>query len=136
MAGRAIQEVVSGKSAKLAGASEGAPHIGAIEILAQIHEREKSAEDTRLEIVGKRQTTGGDAREALTMLGDELHDFALAFLRSIAERGLAAHARAAIFHRQSEMQHAQMMLAKSSGHFGFAPLDFASVGHGAPGRRA
>jgi len=92
--------------AQLAGTTEGASHIGAVEILAQIHEREEGTENTRFQIIGERQAAGGHASQVLAMFGDELHDFALAFLRSVAESGFAAHACTAIFDRECEMQDA------------------------------
>src|SRR5580704_2767785 len=103
-----------GKLAQLAGAPERTSHVGTIEIFAQVHEREESAEDSGFQIIGERQAAGGDAGQALAMFGDEFHDFALAFVRCIAQGRLAAHARATVFHRQSEMQYAHQLLTQSS----------------------
>jgi hypothetical protein len=95
---------------QLAGAPERTPHVGAIEILAQVHEREESAKDPGLQIIRKRQTAGGHAGQSFAMFGDKFHDFALALVRRIAQRRLSAHPRATIFHRQSKMQHAHLVL--------------------------
>lgn len=85
--------------AELSGAAVRPAKIGAVEIFAKIHEREESAEDAGLEIIRERQAAGGDTTEAFAVLGDELDDFALALVRSIAQGGFAAHLGAAIFHR-------------------------------------
>lgn len=129
-----ISGVVKRDSAQLAGAAEGTSHIGAVEIFAQIHEREKRTEDARFQVVGKRKATGGYARQALAMFGDVFHDFLLPVVRSVAQRGLAAHAGALVFYGQCEMQHALVILGESRRHFGFASLDFARSGHGVPRR--
>src|SRR5450755_1998850 len=129
-----ISRVAKQDSAQLAGAAEGASHIGAIEVFTQIHEREERAEDARFQIVGKWQAAGGYPRQALAMFSDELHDFTLAVVGSVSQRGLAAHAGALVFHGQSEMQHAQLILGEGRRHFGFASLDFASGSHGVPRR--
>ncbi len=122
--------------AQLAGTTEGASHIGAVEILAQIHEREEGAENTRFQIIGERQTAGGHAGQVLAMFGDKFHDLALSFLWSIAERGFAAHACTAIFDGEREMQDAQAMLAESRRHFDLASLNFAVCSHGSAKSRA
>src|SRR5450631_985134 len=127
-----ILRVAKQDSAQLAGAAEGTSHVGAIQVFTQIHEREKRAEDARFQIVGKWQAAGGYARQALAMFSDEFHNFALAVVRSVSQRGLAAHAGALVFHGQGEMQHAQLILGEGRRHFGFASLDFASGSHGAP----
>ena len=129
-----ISRVAKRDSAQLAGAAEGTSHIGAIQVFTQIHEREERAENARFQIVGKRQAAGGYARQALAMFGDEFHNFALAVVRSVSQCGLAAHAGALVFHGQSEMQYAELILGERRRHFGFASLDFASDGHGVPRR--
>ncbi len=134
MPGFAAQD--ESNSAQLAGAPERTSHVGAIQIFPQVHERKKRAEDARFQVIGERESTGGYPGEALAMFGDELHDLALAIVRGVAERSLAAHARAAVFHRQREMQHTQLMLAQSRRHLDFAAFIFASVHHEAPRWRA
>lgn len=119
-------------SAYLDGTAEGTSHIGAVQIFAKIHKCEKSAEDARLEIVGKREAAGSYARQALAVLGDELHDFTVTIVRRVAKSSLATHPGTTIFQRQSEMQHAQAMLAQSSRNLEFAVLHFAITVHGAP----
>jgi hypothetical protein len=104
-----ISRVAKQYSAQLAGAAEGTSHIGAIQVFPQIHECEERAEDARFQIVGKRQAAGGYARQALAMFGDEFHDFVLAVVRSVSQRGLPAHTGAPVFHGQREMQHAQVV---------------------------
>jgi hypothetical protein len=63
------------------------------------------------------------------MLGDEFHDFALAFLRRISERGLPPHFRAAGLQRKGEVQDAQPLLAERRGRIVLASRNLAASSH-------
>jgi len=49
-------------------------------------------------------------RQDFPVLGDEFHDFTLAFMRCIAQGCLSPHLRAVGFQRQREMQDAEPLL--------------------------
>ena len=97
-------------------------HIGAVEIFAQIHEREESAEDAGFQSSVSGRPLVATRAEALAMFGDVLDDFSLPVVRSVAQRGLAAHARRTVFYRQCEMQHALVILARAGGTSALHPL--------------
>lgn len=78
-------------------AAVGRAHRRAVDIFAQVHQRQKRAEDSGLEIVGERKAASRDAGESFAIFRDKTHDFALTLVRCVAERGLAAHGGAAGF---------------------------------------
>ena len=105
--------LVFNDGAQLAGngqAAVGRAHRGAVDIFAQVHQRQKSAENSGFKVVGERKAASGDARKSFAIFGDKAHDFALTLMRRVAESGFAAHGGAAGFQRQSEMQNADAML--------------------------
>ena len=71
--------------------SERAPHVRTVEVFPQIHQRKKSAQYSRLQVVRQVQPACRYARQAFSVLRDELHDFALAFLWRLAQRCLPPH---------------------------------------------
>lgn len=110
---------------RMARPPKGAAHIGAVEILAKIHQRQKGAEDAGLQIVGKVKAAGGDASEALAMLGKEVHDLALALVTGVAESGFTPHFSATSFQRECEMQDAEALLGESLRRIELATGDLA-----------
>ena len=76
------------------------------------------------------QSAGRHAGQALAVLGDEAHDFALALLGGIAQGGLPAHLPAVRFQGQGEMQNAQPLFGKCRGRVVLASRDLATSSHG------
>jgi len=117
----------------VAGAPERTPHIGAIEVFAEIHQRQKSAEDSSLQVVRQVQPASRYARQPLAMLGDEAHDLALAFLGGIAKGRFAPHFAAARLYGQSEMENAEPLFGESRGRVVLASRDLTRRSHGTQG---
>jgi hypothetical protein len=115
--------------AKHAAASRRRAHIGAIEIFPQIHQCKKGAEDAGFEVIGKRHAAGRDASQSLAIFSNEAHDFALALVRSVAQRGFATHFRAAGLQRKRVMEHAQLLLLEWSGSCELATCNLAGDRH-------
>src|SRR5438876_1105140 len=88
-------------------------HGSAVNVLAQIHQGQKSAEDAGFQIVGESHAAGGDARQLFAVFRDEAHDFALAVVWSVAKSGFAAHLRTTGFQRQRVMENAELLLLES-----------------------
>jgi hypothetical protein len=110
-------------------AAVGRAHRGSVNIFAQVHQRQESAENTGFKVVGERKAAGGDARKRFSIFGDEAHDFALALMRRVAESGFAAHGGAAGFQRQSEMQNANAVLGECRGRVVLASCGLATSSH-------
>jgi hypothetical protein len=111
------------------GAPERAPHVRTVEVLPQIHQRQKSAQDPRLQIVREVQAAGRHARQSLSVFRNELHDLALAILRRVTESRLPAHLRAAGLQRQGEVKDAEPLLGKRRGRVVLASCDLARRCH-------
>src|SRR6266581_3498839 len=99
-------------SADVPGASERAAHVRTVQVFTQVHQRQESAQNSRLQVVRQVQAARRYARQALPVFRDELHDFTLALLRGMAQRRLPPHLRAAGFQRKREVQHAQALLGE------------------------
>jgi pyruvate-formate lyase-activating enzyme len=104
-------------------------HRSAIYVFAEVHQGQESAENTGFKIVCERKAAGGDTGEGFAVFGDEAHDFALAFMRRVAERGLAAHGGATGFERQREMQNADAVLGEGRGRIVLASCGLATSSH-------
>ena len=115
------------------GAPERASHARAIQVLAQVHQRQKSAKDPRLQVIRQVQPAGRHPGQPLTVLGDEAHDFPLAFLRRVPQRRFAAHLPAARFQSQGKVQHAQLLLGECRGRVVLASSNLAASSHGTRG---
>jgi hypothetical protein len=120
------------KSEGLAGdgqAAVGGAHRRAVDVFAQVHQSQESAENTGFKVVGEGKAAGGDAGQSLAVFGDEAHDFALALMRRVAQRGFAAHGGAAGFERQSEMQNADAVLGEGRRRIVLATCGLATCSH-------
>src|ERR1700681_4006481 len=80
-----------------AGATNGLPEGGAVEIFAQVHEREERIEDAGLHFVGQVQSAGRGAGQHFAVLGDVTNNFYLAGVGSLPVHGFAAHFRTGLF---------------------------------------
>src|SRR5579885_1552746 len=76
--------------------SKGAAHVGAVEILTKIHQRQEGAEDAGLEVVRQVQAARGNAGQALSVLRQKVHDLAPA-----RDHALSDGARRAVSRRIS-----------------------------------
>src|SRR5208337_3313309 len=83
------EQVGTALAGKSAAASRRA-HGRAIQVLAQIHEREKGAQHARLQVIRQVQAAGRHPGQAFPVFCDEPHDFALPFVRRVPEGRLAA----------------------------------------------
>ena len=114
----------------LPGASERTPHIRTVEVFTQIHQRKESAQYSRLQVVREVQPAGRYARQAFPVLGDELHDFTLAFLRGVAQGRLPPHLRAPGLQREGEVQDAEPPLGECRWRIALASRNLARRSHG------
>jgi len=112
-----------------AGAAHGSAQRGAIEIFAEIDEREESVKSARFQFIGEVQAAGGDAREQFAAVGDEVDDFELSLARRVAEDGLAAHLRTSAFDFNHEMQNANSLRLDGRRNTDVATCRFADGGH-------
>ena len=122
----------SRKNEGLAGdrqATVGRAHRGAIDVFAQVHECQESTENTGFKVVGEGKAAGGDAGERFAIFGDEAHDFALAFMRRVAERSFAAHGGTTGFQREREMQNADAVLGECRRRVVLASCGLAACSH-------
>ena len=85
-------------------------HIRPVQILAQVHQRQKCTEDSRFQIIRQSLPAGRHARQLFSVLGDEPHDFPLPFVRRVAQGRFPPHLRARRLKRQREVQKAQLLL--------------------------
>jgi len=81
------------------GPSKRTPHIRPIQVFPQVHQGQERAQNSGLQIIRQVQAAGSHAREPLPVVGDETHDFFLPLVRSISQRRLAPHLRAASLDR-------------------------------------
>ena len=79
----------------------------AVEVFAQVHEREKGIEDAGFHFVCQVQAARRRAGQHFPVLCDEADNLRLARVRRLAVNGFAAHLRARFFDLQREMQQAQ-----------------------------
>ena len=112
-----------------AGAAHGSAQRRAIEIFAEIDEREKGIESAGFQFVGEMQAAGGDAREQFAAIGDEMDDFKLALTRRVAEHGFAAHLRTSALDFNHEMQNANSLRLDCRRNTDVATCRFANGGH-------
>src|SRR5216684_8554933 len=108
------------ESANGAGASGRVAKRGPVEVFAQVHERQKGAQDAGLNFVREVQTAGGHARQGFSLFGNIADDFELAGMRRVAQNGLAAHPGAGRFDREREVQNAELLPIQCRGHFNLA----------------
>jgi len=113
----------------MAGSSKRTSHVGAVEVFSQVHQCQKCAENSRLEIVRQVQSARGHARQPFPVFGDEPHDFALAVLRGVAQRRFPPHLCATGFQGKREVQHAELLLGESRRRFVLASRDLAGSSH-------
>jgi hypothetical protein len=127
------------KAKDLAGdwqAAVGRAHRRAVDVFAQVHQRQESTENTGLKVVGEGKAAGGDAGERFAIFRDETHDFALPLMWRVAERSFAAHGGAAGFQRQGEMQNADAVLGECRGRVVLASCGLATSSHLGRGSRS
>src|SRR5216684_7682395 len=94
------------RSANGAGASGRVAKRGPVEVFAQVHERQKGAQDASLHFVREVQTAGGHARQGFPFFGNIADDFELAGMRRITQNGLAVLLGGGRDHREREVQNA------------------------------
>lgn len=105
-------------------------HIRPVKVLSQVHQRQKSAQDSCLEVIGQMQTAGRYPGQPLSILCDEAHDFSLPLMGSIAESRLAAHFRATALNRKREVKNANLLLFRQGWRrVVLASRNFARCGH-------
>jgi hypothetical protein len=117
----------------MTGAPKRTSHVRPVEVFSEIHQRQKSAEDPRFQIIREVQPAGCHARQPFPIFRDEAHDFALAILGSIAERRLPAHLRAAGLQREREVQDAKPLVRDGLRRFVLATRNLARRSHGTRG---
>ena len=117
----------------MTGAPKRTPHIRPVEVLPEIHQRQKCTEDPSLQIVCEVQAAGGHARQPLAVFCDESQDIPLTILRRVAERRLPPHFRAACFQRKRKVQDAQPLLRESLRRFILATRNLTRRCHGTRG---
>lgn len=106
-------------------------HVGSIQVLAEVHQRQERAQDSRFQIVGQVQPARCHSGQPLTVLGDEAHDLSLPLMRSVAQSRFAAHLCAASFDGEREMQNANLLLVREGWRrVVLASRYFARCGHG------
>jgi len=107
-------------------------NIGAVQIFAKIHKCEKVLRMRALRSSVKAGGAGSSA-PGLAVLGDELHDFHGDDRSARCQEQSRGPSGTTIFQRQSEMQHAQAMLAQAAGTIEFAVFTSQLLFHlGAP----
>jgi hypothetical protein len=108
------------------------PHIRPVQVFPQVHQRQKRAQNARLQIVRQVQSAGSHARQPFAAFRDKPHDVALPFVRRVSQGRFPAHLRAARFNRQREVQHAHLLLlGKRRRRVVLASCYFARYSHGA-----
>src|SRR6266571_1429020 len=100
-------------SADVPRASERAAHVRTVQVFTQVHQRQESTQNSRLQVVRQVQAACRYARQAFSVFRDELHDFTLALLRGMAQRRLPSHLRAASFQRKREIDRKSTRLNSS-----------------------
>jgi len=116
-------------SARVPGAPEGSPHGRAVQVFAQVHQRQKRAQDSRFQVIREVQTARRHPGQPLPMLRDKPHDLTLPVLWRIAQRGLSSHLAAAGFQSQREMKHAEPLFFQCRWCVVFASRDLAGCSH-------
>jgi len=104
-------------------------HRRAVQILPQIHQRQKCAQNARLQIIRQRHSARRHARQPFAILRQKLHDLFQPFMRRVSHRRLAPHLRAVSFNRKRVVQHAQLLFGKRRGGRTLASGDLAVRGH-------
>lgn len=107
-----------------------ASHVRTIQVFPQVHQRQKSAQDSCLQVIGQMQAAGCHPGQPLSILCDEAHDFSLPLVGSIAERSLTAHLRATALNRKREVKNANLLLFRQGWRrVVLASRNFARCGH-------
>ena len=86
------------------------PHIRPIQIFPQVHQREESTQNPRLQIVRQVQSARRHPRQTLAAFRNEFHDFALPIVWGVPQCRLPSHLGAASLDGQREMQNADLLL--------------------------
>jgi hypothetical protein len=108
------------------------PHIRPVQVFPQIHQRQKRAQNSRLQIIRQVQPAGRHPRQPFAAFRDKSHDVPLPVMRRITQRCLPPHLRAARLNRQREMQHADLLLlGQRRRRVVLASCYFARYSHGA-----
>lgn len=105
-------------------------HGGPVEVFAEIHQRQKCAQDAGFQVIRKVQAAGCHAGQGFAVGGDEFQDIPLSVLRSISQCSFPPHLGTAGFQRKSEMQDTDLLLRQGGGDVVFASRDVASGAHG------
>jgi len=111
------------------GSPERTSHVGAVQILSQIHQCQKRAQNPCLQIVGQMQSARRHSRKFFALLRDKSHDFPLTVVRRISQRCFAAHLRAGRLQRQREMKNADPLLGKGRRSLVLASCNVARCSH-------
>jgi hypothetical protein len=94
----------------LPGPPKGTSHVGPVQVFPQVHQRQKCAQNSGLQIIGQVQTAGGHTRQSFAAFRDKTHDFFLPFVRSVSQRRLPPHLCAACLDRQRKVQNTNLLL--------------------------
>jgi len=113
----------------IAGSSERTAHVRPVDVLSQIHQRQKRAQNARLQVIGQVQSAGGYTRQSLAVIRNELHDLFLPFVRRVPQRGFPAHLRAPRFERKRKVQHTELLLGECRWRFVLASRNLAGGTH-------
>src|SRR5260370_36955941 len=82
-------------SADVPGASERAAHVRTVEVFTQVHQRQESTQNSRLQVVRQVQAARRYARQAFPVFREELHNLTPVLLAGCATRRLPARLREA-----------------------------------------
>src|ERR1700730_11190143 len=105
-----------------AGTADRMPQCCSVEIFAQVHQGEKSVENTRFHFVGQMQSAGRRTSQHFTVVRDIADDFHLTRIARRAIDGFAAHFRARFFDLQGEMKQAEMHRFQRIRHLSLASV--------------
>jgi hypothetical protein len=117
------------RSLPRAGAADGLAHDGAVEIFAEIDEREESVQQTGFHFVGEMKSAGGGAGECFALFADVRNYFDLTFVRGPAADGFATHFGAIAFNGKNVVMDANPLGIKGGGDRMFATRRAAGLGH-------
>ncbi len=126
---RYVHPRLTSSSAMLPGPPKRTPHICPVQILPQVHQRQKRAQNPRLQVIRQVQSAGRHPCQSLPALRNKPHDLALPFVRRIPQRRLPPHLRATSLNRERKVQHANLQLGQRRRRFVFASRHFAGCGH-------
>src|SRR5580704_1700479 len=108
-------------------------HVRPVQVFPQVHQRQKRAQNSGLQIIGQMQAAGSHTRQPFAAFCDKTHDFFLPFVRSVSQRRLPPHFCAAGLDRQRKVQNTNLLLLCQGGRrVVLTSRYFARHSHGAP----